>query len=376
MWSEFERRHDTIRRFQQISMDLFRMALAQELEPEVGRVLLNDALGSWREEFHRRLLEPHWTLPCYFRTDEAAPGQIVEIQCPGSLWGDHQLVADLAESWGVLDSRTPKLAERFSESVLQLLGGRPPFVHHLLDNASGPHTMRYFINCTRSQLKYHAWDPGIKPQECSLVRSHSFYGLMAENFALPRLTQCLEGTLIYDFPPHVLFDQKATLALPFWHLTASHFDEEIRSIILYNDFVTPAGFTLENGESCTLESFAMRPRRERRYFLKYAGCDVSINWGSRGVISLSNCGRDECLARLQRAAAAYERGQVWTIQLGHTTHEEVSYYDRNGALETKIMTPKFSGFYGPFGLLGVLLQHRRFYKVHGNEETAVSIVMP
>jgi len=79
MWSEFERRHDTIRRFQQISMDLFRMALAQELEPEVGRVLLNDALGSWREEFHRRLLEPHWTLPCYFRTDEAAPGQIVEI---------------------------------------------------------------------------------------------------------------------------------------------------------------------------------------------------------------------------------------------------------------------------------------------------------
>lgn len=53
-------------------------------------------------------------------------------------------------------------------------------------------------------------------------------------------------------------------------------------------------------------------------------------------------------------------------------------------MTTRFLTPwhshvqhyncKWSGFYGPDGLMGVLVMHKHFSKVHGSEDTVMSIV--
>src|SRR5947209_19365895 len=84
----FVARAQLIRDFQKRTIDIFRASLAGDLPPEVLQVILNDAPLHVRAEYHRALADTHWTVPAFFRTDEAAPGRIMEIQCPGSLWGE------------------------------------------------------------------------------------------------------------------------------------------------------------------------------------------------------------------------------------------------------------------------------------------------
>ena len=68
-------------------------------------------------------------------------------------------------------------------------------VHHLLDNASLPHTMASFINASRRAAnppRYWGFDRGVKPQDCNVVRAHDFISLTSENFAKFRLRRCAE----------------------------------------------------------------------------------------------------------------------------------------------------------------------------------------
>jgi hypothetical protein len=262
----------------------------------------------------------------FYRTDEAAPGRIVEIQCPGSLWGDWQLAWNFFQQQGIRQQLpSVSVAERFVADVLSSVGTHPPYVHHLLDNASGPPGMRYFIACTRGPIKYFGLDEGVLQRDCTLIRTHSFFGLMAEDFAIPRLKQRAVGRILYDLPPVVLFDQKISLALPFLDETKGFYDDHARSVIVHNYPVSKDGFRVETGEWTSLEDFARRPRSGRNYFLKYAGCDVSINWGSRAVYNMANIGREECARRLSSAAEDYESGRVWVLQRGETLHEDISY---------------------------------------------------
>ena len=374
----FQLRFSTIRRFQQNSLDVLRdEMLARGETSELGEMLLNDAPSNVRRTYHRSLDDSHWTLPLFYRTDEVLPGRIAEVQCPGSLWGDHQLLRTYYSESGHNEQLGPRsLADSFCDSVIRHLDGLPPLVHHLFDNSSAPAGMRYFVASTRGRLKYFGLDTGLRALDCSLIRSHSFFGLMGENFARTRREMCREGLIKYDHPPTILYGQKISLVLPFLDETRDRFDDEIRSNLIYSYPVRPRGFRLPDGQWTTLEDFAKRQRRLRQYFLKYAGCDVSINWGSRAVFNLGNIGREECLRRLEAAASDYVRGKVWLVQPSEAEHTTVSYFSVEGDELQADMTSKYSGFYGPDGLLGVLVQYRRFYKVHGQPDTVASIITP
>lgn len=364
-----KRRYVTLNEFFDKAIDVFEAALAGELSGEILSLLLNETPDFLGASFHRRVLDRRRSRPQFFRTDEVGAGRIVEVQCPGSLWGDCEALAALAADRG---EPAPSLAQAFTSQLTALLGTELR-VHHLLDNASAPHTMRYFIERTRPMVRYFGIDPGVAQMDCTFVRSHSFFGQAGENFFRPRLERYFDGELLFDLPPLIIFDEKITLALPFMDATRELFSDDVRDALVFSTPVTPSGFSTPDGEWLTLEQFAARKREDRRWFLKYAGSDVSINWGSRAVYTLDNLGRDACLRKLQDAALRGQSGQVWIVQPQEQNDDQVEFIKPNGTSLTANLTAKHSTFYGPGGYLGAVIQHRNFYKVHGQSDTIISL---
>jgi hypothetical protein len=54
--------------------------------------------------------------------------------------------------------------------------------------------------------------------------------------------------------------------------------------------------------------------------------------------------------------------------------EDLPFVDRNGAAQQASGYVKYSGFYGPAGLMGILVMHKNFRKVHGSQDTVMSVV--
>ena len=148
----YESRLRLIRSFQQIALEIFRAALNGEMHPVVLHWLMNETPDCVGLCYHRNLEDRHFTLPVFFRTDEVKPGRIIEIQCPGSAWGELQVAFEYAVEMGYLGSEESP-ADRFAAQLTDFLRDTP-VVHHLLDNASAPPGMRYFIEKTRPGVRY------------------------------------------------------------------------------------------------------------------------------------------------------------------------------------------------------------------------------
>jgi len=245
---------------------------------------------------------------------------------------------------------------------------------HLTDNASAPAGVRYFINRTRPHLRYFSWDAGIKSLDCGLIRTHSFRGAMAEDFASRRLQVAKEtGRPLFDLPPHVAFDQKAPVVLPFWSVTRSSFPDSVRALFPHTQLVTSDGFEMPNGEHITLAQFANLPKSRRHYYLKYAGCDPAWNWGSQSVTRLHGSSRS-VLAALERAAEQTAACSPWLIQPEHTQREPVTWTDpATGQERNGVFHLKFSAFHGPRGLLAMLAESRNHTKVHSQADTVTRL---
>jgi hypothetical protein len=197
---------------------------------------------------------------------------------------------------------------------------------------------------------------------------------VAENLFKERLRGAVAGRVIFDLPPVLVFDQKLPLCLPFFEETRSLFSNEIRDILAYSYPVFENGFRDFDGEWVDIQDFIKRPRARRRYFLKYAGCDVSVNWGSRSVFRLND---NKAGALLRMATDDAKRGRFWLIQPEISEKEQISYFDKNGGGEVRReLTAKYSCFYGPTKLVGIRTMHRRHYKVHGQEDTVLGVAIP
>jgi len=374
IFNSYQKRLCCIKEFQNISLEIFKESLKKKGDPLILKWLLNDTPSSIGFSYHTQLDLHHFTSPIFFRTDEAEIGKIVEIQCPGSLWGELQIAYDYI--YRINKNLDLPLSPSISfVKQLNSLINKTPIIHHLLDNASVPSTMRYFIEKTRSGVKYFGIDPNIYPRDCNFIRSHSFFGLCAENEFKNRIKKMIDRMVIYDLPPHVLFDQKATLILPFWSKTRCCFTDEIRNLFVYTTPLLPKGIELEDGSIISIESFSNKQRNERSYYLKYAGSDVSMNWGSKAVYRLSNMNSKQCLHYLQKGIKDFEKGRIWILQKDIKHDDEISYFDRDQNLCKERLRAKFSAFYGPYNCLGIIAMHRNFYKVHGQPETVISLMI-
>jgi hypothetical protein len=234
--------------------------------------------------------------------------------------------------------------------------------------------MRYFLQRTRDfGVKYYSYDGEVTAANINFLRAHTFRSILAEINAPRRLADCEAGTLMYDLSPSILFDQKLCLTLPFAERTRQLYTDEARSIFPYAALITPEGFALEDERFVTLDEFAELPQTARNYFFKYAGSDPFINNGSRGVFFASTYSREKCRSFLHDIASRYSRREYWMIQKAHTQKDSVQVLHRDGRVEAQKVYSKFSCFYGPEGLLGIMVMQRPFFKVHGNPDTIVSI---
>jgi len=370
-YCQIKNRLHTIHDFQDRCINIFRNALLNK-DNELLHWLLNETPKSLGRGFHLSLLDEHFKRPVFFRTDEMQLGKIAEIQCPGSHWGELELL----HQYFKIPNKSP--ATLFSEQLTCYLGNRPPIVHYLTDNASAPTGVRYFIKKTRKTkpvIKYWGFDNGVMAKDCNFIRTHSFFGLCGENHFKMRLQQSSEK-IMYDFPPYVLFDQKATLVLPFWEKTRNAFTDDIRNLIIYSIPLISDIIELDTGEKLTIDEFSKKPQSQRNYYLKYAGTNVSINWGSMAVTRIKKLGQAECKSLLRNCLEESLKGKIWLLQKEITVKETIEYFDKENIIQNKQMNAKYSPFYGPFGLIGILGYYRNHNKVHGQTDNILSLILP
>lgn len=361
-----------IRSFQQRALDIFRAALNNELDPIILHWLMNEMPEYLGISYHRNLEDRHFTLPVFFRTDEVRPGRINEINCPAALWGELQLAFEYAARMGYCVGDVSP-ADQYAAQLTDFLQDTP-VVHHFLDKSSAPGSWRYFIEKTRPRVRYWSFDRGIRVADCNFIRYQAFVDLLGDGNFPARLSKVGRG-VTFDSPPYMLFDQKAALVLPFWSLTREWFADDIRGLFLFATPLLPAGIELQDGRCIRIEEFSRWSRSQRSYYLKYAGADWTLNYGSKAVYRLSNMSSDACLAFLRQCLSEYERGHIWLLQQEETQDDEISYLTRDGSFHADCMRAEFGGFYGPGGCLGVLVLHKQHYKVHGHEGTVISYVL-
>lgn len=369
--SQYANRHQIINRFFNQTLKVLGDALEEKISPAVLKLLLGDAPAHISVDFHKSILRKYPKAPLYYRTDDPAPGRSCELQCPGSLWGEYAVLED---AYSARKCYHPdSIADRFADSLIDLLGEDKPMVHYLFDNSSRPGGVLYFIQRTRPRLRYFGFDNEVKAMNCRLIRSHSVYGLVAENYFKDRLEKATKGEIYFDLPPNLLFDAKGSLALPFWSETANYFSEEIRKTICRTIPVLPDGIETDDGKKISFDQFSRLPRNKRRFYLKYAGSDVSINWGSKAVFRLCNYSEKACQEQLQNAAKDFTIGRPWIIQEEAFVKEKVSYKLRDSRSDTEEKHMNLRGFYGPSGLLGLMILYREHFKVHGQPDTVVTV---
>ena len=361
-----------VRSFQQTALEIFRAALRDEMPPQVLHWLINETPEGLGVPYHRTLEERHFTLPLFFRTDEVRPGRIIEVNCPAALWGELQLVFEYAARIGY-SAGDVSPAEQYATQLTDFLQ-EPPVVHHFLDNSSAPGSWRYFIERTRPRVQYWGIGRGVRAADCNFIRYQAFMDVWGDSNLPARLAKVGNG-VTFDYPPYVLFDQKAPLVLPFWSLTRESFSDDIRGLFPFTTPLLPSGIELADGTHLTAEEFCRWPRSRRSYYLKYAGADWTLNFGNKAVYRLSNISGAACLDLLRQCLSHYERGRIWLLQQEETQDDEITYMTRDGTLHADRLRAKFGAFYGPEGCLGVLAMHSRHNKVHGRPDTVLSYVL-
>lgn len=378
----FRTRYELIKQFQQTTASLFNASLRGYTDPEIARLIVNELPGShgvpYHKELHFHAAEmPRNITPVFFRTDETVPGKISEIQPPGSLWCTFEQLylfyRYFRQDFTAGSVFGHPLSRKFVEGLRNYLPFEP-VVHHLMDNASVPAGMRFFLQRTRRQgLKYFGYDRDITAYDCNFIRAHAFQGLMADNYCAGRFTAWKKGLLEYDLPPSIVFDEKLPMIFPFRENTRAWYSDDVREIFPYTCLITPEGFELEDGNHVTLDQFFSLPRKDRPYYFKYAGSSLELNWGSKGVYyagMLSRPAMEELKTEILRG---FGSGKYWILQKKHAKKENIAYLDKDEGLRENPATVKYSGFYGPDGLMAVLVMHRPFHKVHGTNHTVVSI---
>jgi len=151
------------------------------------------------------------------------------------------------------------------------------------------------------------------------------------------------------------------------------YSDEVRRLFPHSSLLLDGTFEDELGQTVGIDDVvAMRPK-DRAYYLKYAGSDVSLNWGSRGVFAIQRGGK-KVRKHVREVAAASSLAHPWMLQRSARSSERVRVVMRDHADEVEAVWPvKYSGYYGPEGLIGVSAMHRRHTKVHGQHDTVFSV---
>jgi hypothetical protein len=365
--------HSTITSFFQTCLDLFYASIEHATDPKFSGWLLNDSRDWLPPHFYSEFRNIARRIPQFYRTDESYDGKVLEIQCPGSGWGDLELLDRVYQEFLPRSGacRGGYCISKLIEGLKKTMPRNDSSVFHMLDNASNPASMRYLITHINDQIPHWGFSRRARVSDTTLIRSHSVRGLIAENLFWERAVQAINGDVAFDLPPNPIFDQKLILCLPFSEETRRHFSNDVRDVIAYSSLATEDGFIDVNDEPITFRDLLKRPRKKRRYFCKYAGTDTSINWGSRSVFRLDG---NDAEIHINRIIEDTKMGRPWIIQPEYAQKERILVQNRiDSEPKLRNFTSKYSCFYGPNGFIGMRSMHRDHFKVHGQPSTALGL---
>ncbi|WP_433337490.1 hypothetical protein [Spirillospora sp. CA-294931] len=375
----YQDRHAALLRYLTISRDLLLASVRGEADPAIADTLLRGQPPCRGRDFHLKLTERQLAPPMFFRTDEAGPGSIVELQSPGCGWEMAEQVRDVyrrfPEHFGAPSRPSASLSERVAAQMRGSLGAEP-VVHHLVNNASRPHGVHYFVQRLREHgVRHFGWDRDVVGwRDCTLVRAHEFYDLRYNGFFDQWMDACDQGALRFDHPPTPLYDAKVVMAWPFWDRTRDYYPDESRALFPYTAIITPDGFPLADGEWAGLDEYCAMGAGKRSYYFKFGSAHPTLNWGSRAVYHSGSLSAAACRRMFDRILADHAEGHHWVVQRACRHVDPVTALTRRGEEISMTAHTKLSGYYGPEGLIAVMVMHERSRKVHGSVDTALSIV--
>lgn len=363
-----------IRKFLSIVSNIAKNSLKDNSKNEIRKILFSESVLGMDTAYYKSLDDFCWNIPVMFRTDQSIDGKIFEIQSPGSGWGDIPLIyTSLSEKYPEFIEKTRKYVEEYTNFIKKITSSDNPIVAHFEDASSNPTSIKYLKAITSNDIKYWGLDGDVNMEDVDYVVTHSVNSLIGLNCFEKYKSQAKQKKLIFCIQPNFLFDQKAIYLLPFLKETSSLFNEAIRQLFPYTSYLHNGGFCLKDGRFITIEKFSKLISSERRYYLKYAGPNVSKNWGSKSVFRLS---KNDCYELLKRANELAEKGEIWIVQEDITSFsdmEKSEYSDDINQILKNHNHLKISAFHTPYSIIGYKVMFRKHFKVHGQKDTYIGV---
>lgn len=354
-----------------------KLALSDQLGNTLKNILFSEQIMGMGLEYHSNLQEFGWDPPMLYRTDQSINGKIFEIQAPGSGWGDIPFIFRVLSSLNGVDNRLEEYRqeyiEKYVKAIRKITNQELPKVGHFLDASSNPVSMRYLLAITGNLIKYWGMDAQTNMEDLDCIITHSVISILSLNMYEKYFEKASNRKLLFVLPPNLLFDQKIIYVLPFLEITKSYFSDEVRNLFPYTTYINNGGFLLEDNTFITIDEFIRLPESQRHYYLKYAGPNTNLNWGSRSVYRLN---KRDSLLMLRNADKLAQSGQVWIVQKDVTTDSDTCNDDYSRDINEIIQGKnhiKLSAFYTPYDYLGCKVMFRNHYKVHGTSETYVGV---
>ena len=325
-------------------------------------------------------------LPLFFRTDESQPGIITEIQCPGS--GIAQ-VGELQKAWEqVLGKKLwPDWDRQIVKDIIKVTKKKNPKLIYLPRSSCIEDAELFYQKTAELGLVY--LNPLVKNNndykrltkkmvlDANFIKAHSYGFQRVWPIFKEMVKSASKKEITIDVPPALIFNMKLNMALPFYKRTKQYYPNYIHLLFPETIVIEPNKKIRFENKKITYEEYSDLPDRKRKHILKSAsGISIpDIEFGGRGVFSLSRTSRKKCLQLFKQALTNYKEGERWVIQ-----PEMNKRYEYKTLKHRKIIQEsgyaKFSGFYGPNGLIARRAFFKNYYKVGGSKETTCAVILP
>ena len=164
------------------------------------------------------------------------------------------------------------------------------------------------------------------------------------------------------------------MALPFEKITREYYPDSVRKLFHNTYIIKPDGFIEVDGKKLNYKEYSKIPDKKRQHIIKLAdGRGKNID-GGKSVFSLSRVRKNKCRDLLHTALKDYENNRPWIIQ--DEIRQNCDYEQlKDDEIKKENGYAKFSGYYGPSGLISIQAQYKNFYKVSGSNTTACAPVI-
>lgn len=295
-----------------------------------------------------------------------------------------RLLPEEGQRWG-------NLAQGFAEYARVATGNDDPFVFCPYSPSMKYHTVQqYFTNCVQQtglriasglmdELRVERRRVYWQNHEVNLIVISSSRFQRDEN-TVARLLAFEECGTVVEPPLNLVCGEKLALALPFHPRTRWYFPDETRAIFPETTLIEPGAYFQIDGERVYLDDFPKLGRSKRRYVIKYAGPDIKLISGARGVYNLYQGNSKQVAGILEQALSDFRHGHPWIMQPVVRAKYPIRYWDeQQDEIVTSAMYIRLTPFYlsrsdGTVALLGGAINTSNFWKVSGREDSVLLAV--